>query len=139
MLKIVNFNERTSEDGNSFFTLTIQGGIELVQSKQTGNFYATAKKTSITSTFDEDTCKALIGTDIAGTIQKVTCEPYMVTLKETGEKIQLSHRYEYIPEVPSEQKEIEDKNLAPQESEVFKPDLNRAEPLIQRFPEPAMA
>jgi hypothetical protein len=101
MVRIVNFNERESEDGSTFFALTIQGGVELVKSKSTGNFYATVRKASITSTFDEETCKTLLGTEISGEIIKQACKPYEITIKETGEIIELSHRYEYVPEEAS--------------------------------------
>lgn len=111
MVRIVNFNERNSEDGSTFFALTIQGGVELVQSRETGSFYATAKKASISSTFDKETCEALLGTEMPGKIVKKECEPYSYTIKETGEIIQLSHRYEYEPEQPSEKREISDSTI----------------------------
>ncbi|WP_179009618.1 hypothetical protein [Winogradskyella forsetii] len=98
MVQIVNFNERESDDGSTFFALTIQGGVELVKSKETGNFYATIRKTSIPSTFDEATCKALVGSEVPGEIVKKPCKPYSYTIKETGEIVELSHRYEYVPE-----------------------------------------
>jgi len=104
MVRIINYNERTSEDGKEFFTLDdIQGGIEMVQSINTGNFYATARKSSITTTFDETTCKALIGTELPGTIAKEECEPYEYTIKETGEVITLTHKYMFIPEAKASQ------------------------------------
>lgn len=106
MVRIVNFKEREAEDGTTFFALVIQGGIELVRSQETGNFYATARKTSITSTFNEETCKALIGTEIPGKVVKQECEPYKYTIKETGDIITLSHKYYYIPEEPSEEKDM---------------------------------
>lgn len=55
------------------------------------------KKASITSTFDELTCQALIGTQMQGSIQKVECEPYEYTVKDTGEVIVLHHRFVYSP------------------------------------------
>ena len=70
----------------------------MVLSKTTGQFYATAKKAYISSTFDEQTCKALIGTEIAGSVQKMECPPYEYTVKDTGEVILLTHRYVYVPE-----------------------------------------
>ena len=102
MVRIVNYNERKSEDGSAFFTLVIQGGMEFIKSKETDNFYATARKTSITSTFDEDTCKALIGTEIPGIIVKQDCAEYEYTIKETNEVITLSHKYTYMPDVLSD-------------------------------------
>jgi len=98
MVRIINYSERTSEDGKKFFTLDVQGGIEMVKSKSTGNFYATARKTSITTTFDEHTCKALIGTEMSGSVEKEECESYEYTVKETGEVIELSHRFVFVPE-----------------------------------------
>ncbi|KIX20704.1 hypothetical protein SY27_12490 [Flavobacterium sp. 316] len=98
MVTIINFKERNKEDGTSFFVLEVQGGIEMVQSKITGNFYATAKKAYLPSTFDAMTCQALIGTQMQGSIEKEACEPYEYTVKETGEIITLTHRYCYVPE-----------------------------------------
>jgi|SRR5690554_755028 len=98
MVTIVNYKERLKDDGTSFFVLELQGGIEMTQSKTTGMFYATAKKAIIPSTFDEVTCKGLIGTQIPGSIEKQECEPYEYVVQETGEEIILSHRWVYLPE-----------------------------------------
>lgn len=98
MVRIVNYQKRQTEEGKEFFTLELQGGIEMIKSQQTGKFYVTARKVSISSTFDEHTCIALIGTELPGTVQKVECEPYEYTVKDTGEIITLSHRYEYVEE-----------------------------------------
>lgn len=98
MVRIIKYSERTSDDGKSFFTLDVQGGIEMVKSKSTGNFYATARKTSITTTFDEQTCAALIGTEMPGSVEKEDCDAYEYTVKDTGEVIELSHRFVYVPE-----------------------------------------
>lgn len=98
MVTITNFKERQREDGTTFFVLEVQGGIEMVKSQQTGNFYATAKKATLSSTFDEATCKGLIGTQMPGSIQKIECEPYEYTVKETGEVLLLNHRYAYVQE-----------------------------------------
>lgn len=111
MVRIVNFNERESEDGSTFFALTIQGGVELVKSRETGNFYATARKTSIPSTFDKETCQALLGSEIPGEIVKQPCEPYSYTIKETGEIIELSHRFKYVPAVPSAKGDISESTI----------------------------
>jgi hypothetical protein len=98
MVRIINYKRRQTEN-KEFFVLEITGGIEMVQSMQTGQFYATAKKAYLSSTFDEETCKALVGTEIAGNIEKQECEPYEYTVKDTGEMMMLSHRYVYVPEV----------------------------------------
>lgn len=62
------------------------------KSKETGNYYATAKSDSITSTFTEEQCKDLIGQEIPGSIVKVQCDPYEYKIKDTNEVISLTHR-----------------------------------------------
>jgi hypothetical protein len=98
MVRIIGYKERNKDDGSSFFVLELQGGIEMVLSKTTGSFYATAKKAFIPTTFDEQTCTALIGTEMAGKIIKESCEPFTYTVKETGEEITLEHRWVYTTE-----------------------------------------
>jgi len=73
--------------------------MELVQSMGTGRFYATAKKCSITSTFDEAAAQTLIGKQMPGSIQRVEAEPYEYTVPKTGEVILLQHTYQYVPEL----------------------------------------
>lgn len=106
MVKIINYKRRESADGE-FFVLEVSGGIEMVKSKATGMYYATAKKATVTSTFDEETCISLIGMEMPGRIEKVECEPYEYTLQETGEVLVLSHRNSYVPDdvgVPAKEK-----------------------------------
>lgn len=98
MVRIVDYLKRTNSEGKEFFILKLQGGLELVKSKETGNFYATAKTASITSTFTEEVCQGLIGQELPGSIQKISCEPYEFTVQETGEIITLTHRWEYRQE-----------------------------------------
>ena len=98
MVRIVNYQKRQTEDGKVFFVLELQGGIEMVKSAETGKFYITARKATISSTFDELTCQALIGTELSGKVDKVSCEPYEYTIKDTGEVITLTHRFEYVEE-----------------------------------------
>jgi hypothetical protein len=95
MVRITNYQRRTTEQGKEFFTLELQGGIEIVKSQETGRSYMTAKKASMSCTFDELTCQSLIGTELPGAVKKVQCEEYSYTIKETGEVITLSHRFEY--------------------------------------------
>jgi hypothetical protein len=96
MVRIVNYQKRTTEEGKEFFTLELQGGVEIVKSQETGKLYMTARKANMSCTFDELTCQSLIGTELPGSVRKVECEAYEYTIKETGEIITLSHRYEYV-------------------------------------------
>src|SRR5690606_39775743 len=98
MVRIIDVAERTTSAGENFYALILQGDLTFVRSSETGRLYATAKKASIPSTFDLQTCQALIGRELPGQIKQVQCEPYEYTLPESGEVIQLSHRYEYFEE-----------------------------------------
>jgi hypothetical protein len=105
MVRIINYIKRQTEDAKVFFVLELQSGIEMALSAKTGQYYATAKKANITSTFDEETCKALIGTEMPGTIVKVESDSFEYTVRETGEIITLTHKYVYVPEVEAFSKE----------------------------------
>ncbi|MDB5226900.1 MAG: hypothetical protein JWN78_1093 [Bacteroidota bacterium] len=98
MVKVIGYHLRQSNDGKEFFTLTLQGGVEIVQSSSTGNYYVTAKKASLTCSFDEQTCKSLIGQDLPGKIEKTQCEPYDYQIPNSNEVIQLSHKFVYTPD-----------------------------------------
>lgn len=111
MVTIVDVKERVNLKGEPFYALVLQGGLELVKSKETGNFYATSKRASISTTFDEMTCKGLIGQQLPGSIQRVETEPYEFTSRETGEILSLTHRYVYLKEGES----VEQRVLAEQE------------------------
>ena len=98
MVRIIDYKERTNSEGETFFALILQGGLELVKSQETGRYYATGKSASITSTFTEEVCQSLIGQEIPGSIKKVECEPYNFTIENPGEVVELSHRWEYFKE-----------------------------------------
>ncbi len=103
MVRIVNYQQRQTEQGKVFFVLELQGGIEMVKSAETSKFYVTARKATISSTFDELTCQSLIGSELPGKIEKINCDPYEYTIKETGEIITLTHRYEFVEESSTNQ------------------------------------
>ena len=98
MVTVVNYALRKTSEGREFVALILQGGLSLVQSKNTGNFYATVKQCSIPSTFDEKTAKEMIGERVPGSVQRLSCEAYEWTNKESGEVIELAHRWVYVPE-----------------------------------------
>ena len=104
MVRISNYQKRTTEEGKEFYILELQGGIEVVKSQETGKLYMTARKASMSCTFDELTCKSLIGSELPGSVRKVECEEYEYTIKDTGEIITLSHRFEYVEETAVTQK-----------------------------------
>ena len=98
MVTIVDYATRVNSEGKAFMVLILQGGIEMVKSKTTGNYYATAKRASVTSTFAQNSCIDLIGQKLPGTIKRQSCEPYNYVVKDTGEVITLEHRWIYLPE-----------------------------------------
>jgi len=101
MVTIVDYKKYQRENGETFYALEIQGGIESVKSKETGRTYFTARTAKVSCTFNEMTCKALIGSQMPGSIKKVNVEPYEYVDQQTGETIQLEHRYEYLSEEES--------------------------------------
>jgi len=106
MVTVTDYALKTTAGGREFYALVLQGGLCMVQSKNTGNYYATVKRCSIPSTFDEATAKAMVGEKITGSIQKQTCEPYEYINKETGEVIELDYRWIYLPEGVSMQEAV---------------------------------
>ena len=114
MVRIINYKERISEEGKTFFTLEVQGGIEMIKSKSTGNYYATAKRASIASTFDEETCKAILGSQLEGNVYKEDCEPYEYIAKDTGEVLTLNHKYIYLTD-----EELKERQLNSQETSII--------------------
>lgn len=98
MVRVIGYHENESSDGEKFYSLSIQGGVEMVRSAETGNFYATARKTRITTTFDALTCQSLVGTEMPGRVVRQECEPYEFLVEKTGELIQLTHTYQYLPD-----------------------------------------
>lgn len=95
MVKIIDYKKRTTKSGDDFFVLVLQGGVVPVRSQQTDRVYFTAKTATAACTFDEETCQQVIGTQFPGEIVKVETEPYEYAIPETGEIIELSHRWEY--------------------------------------------
>ena len=69
----------------------------MVQSSNTGKFYATVRKCRIPSTFEAKIAEKMIGQTIEGSIVKVETEPYIFTSPVTGEALQLQHAYSYKP------------------------------------------
>jgi hypothetical protein len=98
MVTIIGYRLAKNKSEKQFICLELQGDVEMVQSLDTGKFYATARRASVTSTFTEETAKGLIGTRMPGVIKRVESDPYDYTVVETGEVIKLAHKYEFQPE-----------------------------------------
>ncbi len=101
MVTIVDYRISKNADGEPFISLILEGDLTMIQSKETGSWYATSKRCSITSTFDEVKANKLIGMEIPGSILREDCDPYLYTVPESGEEIELSHTYKYVPDPTS--------------------------------------
>ncbi len=98
MVTISGYKVRENKEGNTFVALVLTGSVELIQSAQSGNWYATVRKCSMPSTMDETVAKLSVGQQMPGNIVRVACESYSYTVKRTGETISLGYRYGYQPE-----------------------------------------
>ncbi len=99
MVTVINYHVRESKSGDTFTTLTLQGDLEMIMSQNSGKYYATARKASIITTFNEESCKALIGRNLPGRIEKKPVdEPYEYQIPDSDEVIQLDYTYEFNPE-----------------------------------------
>ena len=98
MVTVIGFQKRTNAEGQDFNVMVLQGGIELIKSSETGNYYGTAKRATITCTFDDRMCKQLVGTRLPGKVQRVSCPEYEFLVPGTNEKLKLNHTYRYDAE-----------------------------------------
>ena len=105
MVSVIGYQSVEKENGEEFLMLVLQGGIEPVKSQATGKMYFTARSVKVPATFDEATCKSLIGSQFEGTIVKVPSDSYEYTIKETGEIVTINHRYEFVTGVDAILKE----------------------------------
>jgi hypothetical protein len=97
MVIVKQYHLREGEESD-YITLELEGDLELVQSQNTGRFYATTRRCRIYSTFDEATAMRMLGSEMPGKIVRVPCDPYVYTIPETGQEIQLGHTWDYVPD-----------------------------------------
>jgi hypothetical protein len=97
MVTVSNCEQRKNAQGELFTVLILEGGLEIVISKNTGKPYAKVSKVSLPAVFDLNTAKRMVGSQLPGSIEKKACEPYDYAIPDTGEVIQLSHEYSYNP------------------------------------------
>ncbi|SDL83611.1 hypothetical protein SAMN04488034_101800 [Salinimicrobium catena] len=120
MVTIVGFKSFENEEGKTFHSLVVQGDLEAVKSKETNNVYFTAKTALVSCTFNETTCKELIGTKMPGLVKRVEVEPYEYTDPSTGEISTLTFRNRYFTDEQdaeeNEREEIISRNIEEMES-----------------------
>jgi hypothetical protein len=109
MVTVKEVKKAENSMGEEFFGLIVQSGVIAVKSKESGRVYFTAKTAFVSTTFDEKTANSLVGVEFEGTIRKVETDPYEFTIEETGEVIELNHRWEYVdPALEMEQQVVKD-------------------------------
>ena len=97
MVTVTSYAIRETKDGRNFITLELTGGVEFVQSQTTGKMYASTRKCNIPCTFDENTAKNLVGSQMPGEIVKQETEPYEFINQTSGETMMLNYTYVYRP------------------------------------------
>jgi hypothetical protein len=97
MVTVVDYLQRKNSKGEEFFLLVLQGEMEVITSSQSGKSYATAHKANLATTFNEPMCVSMVGKELPGSIQKVSCEPYEYQIPGSDEVIELDFRWEYNP------------------------------------------
>lgn len=113
MVTVVNYETKKNSDGEEFNVLILQGEIEMIQSKQTGKYYATAKTCSISCTFDELMCQNLIGKHLPGSIEKIEVDPYEYKIPNSEETITLTYTYFYDPHPKHVENEVLGRKVQP--------------------------
>jgi hypothetical protein len=106
MVQIISFekkeNSRTKE---TYSVLVLQGEPEILISKSSGRPYISARKTTIPCALNENQAQALIGKELPGSIERVSCTPFEVKLA-TGKKVKISTAFQYLPPETANEKEI---------------------------------
>lgn len=98
MLVVSGFKQTENKEGKPFCQLILQGELELIQSKVSKRFYASAKICTIASSFSPEICSSLIGRTIPGSIKKVECPEYEYKIPGSTEILTLNYRWDYVPE-----------------------------------------
>jgi UDP-N-acetylglucosamine transferase subunit ALG13 len=106
MVQIIAFekkeNSRTKE---SYSVLVLQGDPEVLISKTSKRPYIACRKTTIPCALEENQAQALIGKELRGSIERVSCTPFEVKLA-TGKKAKISSVYQFLPAETVNEKEV---------------------------------
>lgn len=94
MVKVIGFAVRENGEGDKFCVLLLGGELELIKSAS-GKHYATMRQCSLPSTLNEESCKALVGSELPGRVTKVPCEEYQY-VTHSGQKLNLDYTWEYV-------------------------------------------
>ena len=96
MVTITSYETRKNKNDEDLNVLELQREVEMIKSTHTGKFYAHARRATITSTLNKQSCKALIGAKFTGSIKRVEADPYIYKVPGTDDTITLNHTYQYV-------------------------------------------
>lgn len=106
MVQIIAFekkeNSRTKE---TYSVLVLQGDPEVLISKTSKRPYIACRKTTIPCALEENQAQALIGKELPGSIERISCTPFEVKLA-TGKKVKISTAFQYLPPETVNDKEV---------------------------------
>lgn len=106
MVKVIDYQQKENpKTKETYSVLVLQGEPEVAISKSSGKPYLTAKRTSIPCALDETSAKALIGSELEGSIERVACTPFEVKLA-TGKKVKITTAFQFIPLEQPNEKEV---------------------------------
>jgi hypothetical protein len=105
MVQIIGFEKKQSKSKESYAVLILQGEPEVLISKTSGRPYISARKTTIPCALEDNQAQALIGKELPGSIERVSCAPFQLTLA-TGKKVKISSAYQFIPLEMDSKKEV---------------------------------
>jgi len=106
MVQIIAFEQKeNSRTKETYSVLVLQGEPEVMISKSSGRPYISAKKTTIPCALEENQAQALIGKELPGSIERVSCTPFEVKLA-TGKKVKISTVYQFLPPESVNDKEV---------------------------------
>lgn len=105
MVQIIGFEKKQSKSKESYAVLILQGEPEVLISKTSGRPYISARKTTIPCALEDNQAQALIGKELPGSIERVSCTPFEVKLA-TGKKVKISSAYQFIPSELVSEKEV---------------------------------
>jgi hypothetical protein len=96
MVQIIGFEKKLSKNKESYAVLILQGEPEVLISKTSGRPYISARKTTIPCALEENQAQALLGKELPGSIERVSCTPFEVKLA-TGKRVKISTAYQFLP------------------------------------------
>ena len=105
MVQIIGFEKKqNAKTLESYAVLIVAGQPEIQISKSSGRPYITSRRTSIPCALEENQAQALIGKELPGTIERVSCAPFQLTLA-SGKKVKISSAFQYMPPDQASEKE----------------------------------